>query len=140
MRGMFRYSEFNGDISDWDVSNVSDFSFMFEGSGFNGEVSKWNMSKAVDLREMFCNTHFNGDLSKWKFPRIPMLDGMLLFSEFEGDLRPWGLSKNQIRAVFSNVNVDLSEKYKEKRRHIEEKEFLEENFNSVKSLRKRKVL
>jgi len=36
---MFLNSKFNGDISDWDVSSVTDMSFMFYNSKFNGDIS-----------------------------------------------------------------------------------------------------
>ena len=36
---MFTESEFNGDISKWDVSNVYDMSGMFAESKFNSDIS-----------------------------------------------------------------------------------------------------
>ena len=41
MYGMFEKSQFNGDISNWDVSNVTNMSEMFYLSKFNGDISKW---------------------------------------------------------------------------------------------------
>ena len=41
---MFEYSEFNTDISNWNVSNVKDMNSMFYGSKFNGDISKWDAS------------------------------------------------------------------------------------------------
>jgi len=38
---MFAFSNFNGDISKWDVSSVKDMSNMFQCSNFNGDISKW---------------------------------------------------------------------------------------------------
>jgi len=36
-------TEFNGDVSDWDVSSVTDMDGMFEGATeFNGDVSDWD--------------------------------------------------------------------------------------------------
>ena len=37
-------SQFNGDISQWNVSNVTHMSEMFNKSKFNGDISKWNLS------------------------------------------------------------------------------------------------
>ena len=42
---LFHKSEFNGDISNWNVSNVKDMSSMFETSKFNGDISEWDVSK-----------------------------------------------------------------------------------------------
>ena len=58
---------FNGDISTWDVSNVTTMEGMFEGAEkFNKDVSKWDTNKVVNMEKMFKNaTEFNQDLSKW---------------------------------------------------------------------------
>ena len=45
MEGMFAGSKFNGDISNWDVSNVTNMQRMFEDAQFNGDISKWDVSK-----------------------------------------------------------------------------------------------
>ena len=39
---MFHYSVFDGDISNWDVSNVVNMAWMFTGSSFDSDISKWN--------------------------------------------------------------------------------------------------
>ena len=44
MSNMFSSSQFNGDISDWDVGNVTCMHHMFSYSKFNGDISKWNTS------------------------------------------------------------------------------------------------
>ena len=38
---MFEDSTFNGNISNWDVSNVTTMSYMFEYSEFNQDISSW---------------------------------------------------------------------------------------------------
>jgi surface protein len=55
MFGMFQNSEFNGDISKWNVSNVTTMFRMFYRSRFNGDISKWDVSnvKYWDMDEMF---------------------------------------------------------------------------------------
>ena len=44
---------FSGDISDWDVTNVTNMSEMFYGSKFSGDISKWNVSKVISTSCMF---------------------------------------------------------------------------------------
>ena len=44
--------KFNGDISKWDVSNVTDMQSMFEKSQFKGDISKWNLSNE-DIDRIF---------------------------------------------------------------------------------------
>ena len=53
MQDMFYDSEFNGDISKWDVSNVEDMSFMFANSKFNGNISMWKINKKCKTICMF---------------------------------------------------------------------------------------
>ena len=53
---MFYESQFNGDISNWDVSNVTDMTWMFRDSQFNGDISKWDVSNVTQMFEMFNNS------------------------------------------------------------------------------------
>ena len=49
---MFAGAEFNGNISDWDVSNVTDMSGMFSNNKvFQGDISKWDISNVTDKRD-----------------------------------------------------------------------------------------
>ena len=47
-------NNFNGDISKWNVSNVTDMSNMFYGSKFNRDISEWNVSNVNNMQQMFC--------------------------------------------------------------------------------------
>ena len=47
---MFSDSNFNNDISDWDVSNVTNMNFMFIGSNFTGDISKWKIPNINELK------------------------------------------------------------------------------------------
>lgn len=53
MNGMFWCSVFNGDISDWDVSNVTDMSQMFKKSNFKKNISKWDVRKVIKMNSIF---------------------------------------------------------------------------------------
>ena len=66
---MFKYSKFtgkHGDISNWDVSNVTSMTEMFFKCKFNGDLSKWDVSNVERFNEMFGHSAFSGDISKWK--------------------------------------------------------------------------
>ena len=63
---MFYQSNFDGDISKWDVSNVEDMSCMFADSEFNGDISNWDVSKVEYMFYTFLNSKFNKDISNWK--------------------------------------------------------------------------
>jgi surface protein len=66
MDSMFRSSKFNEDISNWNVSNVTNMYYMFVYSKFNKEISNWDVSSVIDMEEMFAESNFKQDLSKWK--------------------------------------------------------------------------
>ena len=53
MDGMFISSQFNGDISKWNVSKVTNMSNMFRYSKFNGDISQWDVSKVTNMDNMF---------------------------------------------------------------------------------------
>jgi surface protein len=53
MKEMFYHSKFNGDISNWDVSNVINTEHMFQESEFNQNISKWNLKKIQKSNCMF---------------------------------------------------------------------------------------
>ena len=57
MRSMFSYCsklKSLGGISGWDVSNVTNMSFMFECcESFNQDLSSWNISNVTDSDFMF---------------------------------------------------------------------------------------
>ena len=70
MRGMFYRSEFNGDISCWDVSNVWSMRYMFALSKFNGDISRWDVSSVKDMTCMFYKSNFNQDISGWNIRKL----------------------------------------------------------------------
>ena len=53
MTRMFRSAtSFNGDLSSWDVSKVTDMSNMFQSAtSFNQPLSSWDVSKVTDMAE-----------------------------------------------------------------------------------------
>ena len=55
----------NGDLSKWDVSNVTNMNLMFYKSKFNGDISQWDVSNVIFMQSLFDGSAFNGDLSKW---------------------------------------------------------------------------
>lgn len=89
MSALFHNSEFNGDISLWNVSKVMFMDSMFEGSEFNGDISKWNVSNVKDMHSMFYNSSFDGDISKWNVSRVKDMDYMFVGSPLEGKEPSW---------------------------------------------------
>jgi hypothetical protein len=64
--GEFDNSDFDGDISGWDVSNVKSMEGMFTDSCFDGNISKWDVGQVTSMYQMFMGSDFNGDLSAWE--------------------------------------------------------------------------
>ena len=72
MSSLFEDTDFNGDISKWDVSNVTNMSYMFYGCiSFNQDISTWNVSNVTNMYCMFCNCKsFNQDISAWDVSNV----------------------------------------------------------------------
>lgn len=60
---------FNQDISNWDVSAITNMGTMFNGAlSFNQDITNWNVANVTGMHAMFNNaTAFNQDISKWEF-------------------------------------------------------------------------
>ena len=85
-----------GDISSWDVSKVSNMSYMFYNcKKFNQDISGWDVSKVADMCAMFkfCRS-FNQDISKWDVSNVTDMSSMFAYCEnFNQDLSKWDVSK-----------------------------------------------
>ena len=56
MESLFLGTDFNGDISNWNVSNVTNMRSMFCGCPkFNQDISKWDVSIVQDNTNVFHN-------------------------------------------------------------------------------------
>ena len=106
MSMLLRYSDYNFDVSDWDVSNVADMNNMFyccnnfdcdlsnwdvsnltNMSGmfnsffeFTGKgLKNWDVSNVIDMSYMFCDCeNFNCDLSKWNVSNVTDMSNLFI--------------------------------------------------------------
>ena len=81
MSGLFAGKDFfNDDISRWDVSNVTNMENMFKGAcSFNQPINTWNVSKVSSMSCMFKNANeFNRPLDKWNTKSVVDMSGMFL--------------------------------------------------------------
>ena len=118
MKAVFRLKHFNGDISEWDVSNVHTMDMMFQGClDFNCDLGKWDVSNVTSMSKMFsADTKFKGiGLEKWKLsPKIEHLDGMFIGCKiFNRDISSWKVTPGvrHIAEMFKNCEAfeqDLS--------------------------------
>ena len=104
------------DISKWNISNVTDMSYMFSwyksltSSSLPG-ISKWNTSNVTDMSYMFngCESlSYLPDISKWDTSNVTNMSYM--FSGCKSlyslcDISKWNVSKvNNISYMFFNCN------------------------------------
>ncbi len=112
---MFRNSSFNGDLSNWDVSQMTNLRYMFaSASSFNGNLSNWDVSKVTDMIYMFVDADsFNGNLSNWDVSKVTDMTYMFVnANSFNGDLSNWNVSSVQYMTqtflLATSFNSDLS--------------------------------
>ena len=112
MNLLFYYSDFNGDISQWNVSNVTNMKEIFKGSKFNGDISQWDVSKVTDMESMFSDSVFNGNISQWDVSNVTNMHSMFSYTEFNGDISQWNVGNvTNMHSMFlgSVFNGDISQ-------------------------------
>jgi hypothetical protein len=128
---------FNGDLKDWNVSSVSDFSYMFNNArvynaaiddwdvsagvnfqgmfngakSFSANITGWDTMNAIDLSEMFQGASmFNMDVSSWNIDNVVTMGSM--FNEaasFDLDLSSWNVSRiRDLSLMFRETKLDQS--------------------------------
>jgi surface protein len=94
---MFWNSSFNGDISTWNTSSVTDMSWMFWGAdSFNQIVGGWDVSSMIDMSWMFYSTDsFNQPLDTWDVSSVTDMGGMFRgATSFDQNLGGWYVTIN----------------------------------------------
>ena len=85
-----------GDISNWDVSKVTNMSRMFAvATNFNQPLDNWDVSKVTDMSRIFEDaTNFNQPLNNWNVSKVT--DMIRMFrgaTKFNQSLNNWDVSK-----------------------------------------------
>ena len=106
MAGMFSDAEeFNSDLSTWNVSAVTDMSQMFyRCRKFNRNIGTWDVSGVTNMTSMFAYCReFNQDLTTWNTSNVTNMSSMFTGCEsFNGDISTWDVSNlTNTRGMFA---------------------------------------
>jgi len=112
-------SSFNGNISTWITSAVTNMSFMFNNAtSFNGNISTWDTSNVTTMRSMFNGASaFNQSLThignSWNLKNVidmtAMFSGATSFSTNNYDIFLYSQANNS--AIYSNITITVSSRY-----------------------------
>ena len=93
----FFFYDFNQPIGNWDVSNVTDMSFMFYVecglSQFNQDISHWDVSNVINMEGMLGGSaSFAQDLNQWDVSNVTNMARMFVYSSFNQPINNWDVS------------------------------------------------
>lgn len=91
---MFFGTAINQDISNWDVSNITNMYAMFYlAQQFNQDIGTWNVGNVTNMAYMFSDASaFNQDISNWDVSKVTNMEAMFsVASSFDQDLGNWNV-------------------------------------------------
>ena len=91
-----RIVEKYGEISTWDVSNVTNMAWMFhEATSFNQPLNNWNVSNVTEMHGIFSFANcFNQPLNNWNVSNVTNMWYMFQNARsFNQPLNKWNVSK-----------------------------------------------
>ncbi len=103
---------FNGDISNWDVSNVTNFSFsIFNCTVFNQPVGNWTTTSLENCNKMFQgSTSFDQSIGDWDITNATNLTD-ILFSATAANFSAANLTDIYVKWAAQSVPSGLSVKF-----------------------------
>jgi len=94
-------------LTNWDVSTITSFAFMFYGcQNFNSPLNAWNLSSCIDIQAMFFGCyHFNQPLNDWDVSQVIVTNNAFAYaSDFNQPLDKWDVRNVQyMEAMFSHA-------------------------------------
>ena len=109
---------FNGDVTDWDVSGVTNMQYFFvNNTVFTGVgLSSWDVTNVTNMQWMFgtiAGSVFNANISGWNINNLSNMEGMFYGTPFNQDLSGWNTagSLTNINRTFQGATAfdqDLS--------------------------------
>lgn len=111
--GMFEKSDFDGDISGWDVSNVENMDGMFANSKFTGENGIFKLPEGnvvTNMKDMFFGSMFNSDISDWDVSNVTNMYRMFKCSSFSYDISGWNVNEEcSFKEMFEDSPLEGNE-------------------------------
>lgn len=102
-------------LSNWDVSNVTNMSYIFSFSRFYGgsfDISRWDVSNVTNMRCMFWVLRFMDtslDISKWNVSKVTDMSGM--FNESIFKVKALSLSNWNVSNVTNMSGMFIKSKF-----------------------------
>ena len=103
------------DISEWNVSNVKNMTYMFYNCNklkYIGDISEWDVSKVKNMNSMFykcIKLKYIGDLSSWDVSNVENMEAMFYHCdklESIGDISRWDVKNvNDMEDMFTNSGI-----------------------------------
>ncbi|MEP0365503.1 MAG: BspA family leucine-rich repeat surface protein [Cyclobacteriaceae bacterium] len=115
MQGMFQSSGLNSaNFNHWNVGTITNMSWTFAYCpNFNGDVSDWNVSNVTTMGNMFRSLSyyadpFSGDLSGWDVGNVTSMGSMLSYTAIsQENVDAMLLAWSQLPSLKSNVSLGL---------------------------------
>jgi hypothetical protein len=114
MSEIFYNSDFNQNISEWDISNVTNLQSMFWGTYyFNQPIGNWDVSNVTNMHRMFAGTFYlNQPIEDWDVSNVTDLSYIFAETYFNQPFGDWDVTNvTLMTAMFrggSIFNQDLS--------------------------------
>ena len=94
------------------TSGITDMSEMFAGAwqnsnAFNGDISSWDTSQVTNMRHMFYFAdNFNQDISSWDTSQVANMEGMFYYAtSFSQNIGSWNTSRvTNMERMFDGAN------------------------------------
>jgi surface protein len=89
-------ASFTDDIGDWDISLITDMSFLFlNQASFNADISGWNTSQVTYMGDMFWGASvFNQPIGNWDTSQVMNMNEMFGRAyKFNQDITGWDIAR-----------------------------------------------
>ena len=125
---------FNKDISTWDVSSVRRMGHMFQNTWyFNIDLSSWDVSQVYDMQEMFSSAKaFNQSLNSWDTQNVKNMERMFSGAiSFNQPLNSWNTQSVTEMSQMFDYAVSFNQDISDW--NIQKVEFMHEMFKNATS-------